>query len=170
MPHHHELNMPDETLPSQPKIKPSWLIGTFAAFALFAVIGAYSSRMTFDYTDYDQTRAQQRYDTLAKLQKDESKLINPVDDKGNPTAEWIDQGKGLIRIPIEEAMVKEVADLKAKPMQAGNVIVVPPPPAAAKSAPTAPGTGTNAAPANAAGAPTTGATNAAPAPAAPPKK
>jgi hypothetical protein len=135
--------MSDETAP-QPRIKIAWLIGTLAAFALFMVIGAYSSRMTWDYASYDQQRSQARYATLAKLQQDESKLINPVDAQGKPTAEWIDQAKGLVRIPIEEAMAKEVATLKAQPAQAGSAIAMP-------------------APAPAAPAPAAGATNAAPA-------
>jgi predicted outer membrane lipoprotein len=139
--------MSDETLLSQPKIKFSWIIGILAAFALFALIGAYSKRMTDTYTDYDEERAQQRYATLAKLQQDEAKLINPVvidaDGKSHSTAEWVDQDKGLIRIPIEEAMAKEVIDLKAKPTKVGVEINPPAPPApkpaagATNAAPTA---------------------------------
>ena len=51
--------MSDETA-SQPRIKIAWLIGTLAAFALFAAIAGYSSRMTWDYPDYDQQRADAR--------------------------------------------------------------------------------------------------------------
>jgi hypothetical protein len=131
--------MSDETAP-QPRIKFTWLIGTLAAFAIFVIIGAYSSRMTWTYTDYDQDRAAQRYATLAKLRQDEGKLINPVDAQGKPTAEWVDQTKGIVRIPIEEAMAKEIDTLKAQSPQAGAEI-----PGAAP-APTAPAS-TNAAPA-----------------------
>jgi len=140
--------MPDETA-SQPPIKITALIGVLVAFALFAVIAGYSSRMTWDYADYDQDRAKVRYDTLAKLQQDEGKLINPVDAQGNSTAEWIDQAKGTIRIPIEEAMVREIDTLKAQPAAIGGAIAVTAPTAGA----------TNAAPAT----PSAGATNAAPA-------
>jgi predicted outer membrane lipoprotein len=147
--------MSDETLIPQPKIKFSWIIGILAAFALFAVIGAYSKRMTETYTDYDEARAQQRYATLAKLQQDEAKLINPVaidptDGKPHSTAEWVDQDKGLIRIPIEEAMAKEVVDLKAKPTQAAAEINPPAPPAPASPAPTNGAPAKPAAPANSA--------------------
>jgi hypothetical protein len=145
--------MSDETA-SQPRIKITWLIGTLAAFAIFVVVGAYSSRMTWDYTDYDQQRAAQRYDTLKQVQHDEQALISPVDDKGNPTAVWVDQAKGIIRIPIEEAMAKEVDTLKSQPAAIGAEI-----PAAAP---------VKAAPVAGAPASTVGATNAAPAkPAAP---
>ena len=141
--------MPDETAP-QPQIKIAWLIGTLAAFALFAVIGAYSVRMTQDYTDYDQQRADERKVTLAKVQHDENALLS--------TAEWVDQAKGAIRIPIEEAMVKEIDTLKGKPAAMGAVIPPPTPPASP-------------APAKPTPAPAAGATNAAPvAPAAPAAK
>ncbi|HEY0257134.1 MAG TPA: hypothetical protein VGC39_06815, partial [Candidatus Methylacidiphilales bacterium] len=91
MPHHHELIMSDETI-SQSRIKTSWLIGVVVVFAIFMLIGTYSRRMTEDYSDYDQGRADRRYETLATVRQDEAKLIEPVDAKGNPTAEWVDQG------------------------------------------------------------------------------
>jgi hypothetical protein len=146
--------MSDETAP-QPRIKITWLIGTLAVFALFMVIGAYSSRMTWNYLDYDQQRAIKRYDTLAKLQQEEGKLINPVDAQGKPTAEWVDQAKGTVRIPIEEAMVKEVDTLKTQPAAMGTEILGATPPAPAKTTPAAilPSAGAHAG----------GATNAAPA-------
>jgi len=135
--------MSDEIAPP-PKVKITWLIGTFAAFALFAVIAAYSSRMTWDYPDFEQQRAADRYDTLHKLQADESKTLNgPVD--------WIDQAKGTIHIPIDEAMVRELDTLKSEPAQIGCEIPV-------------------AAPATPAAAPAAGATNAAPAATPPPAK
>jgi hypothetical protein len=145
--------MSDETAP-QPRIKIAWLIGTLAAFALFAVIAAYSSRMTWDYPDYDQDRAAERYETLKKVRHDEQVLLSPVDDKGNPTAEWVDQAKGVVRIPIEEAMVKEIDTLKAQPAAIGGEIpgsAPAPAPAstnAAAATPSAPAAG---APAPAAG-------------------
>jgi hypothetical protein len=66
MPYHHELTMSQETA-TPPRIKITWLIGTLAAFAIFAIIGGYSSRMTWNYSDYDQQRADQRYQTLAGM-------------------------------------------------------------------------------------------------------
>jgi len=123
--------MSDETAP-QPRIKITWLIGMLAAFALFVVIGAYSSRMTWTYTDYDQDRAAQRYATLAKVRHDEQALIS--------TTAWIDQTKGTIRIPIEEAMAKEIDTLKAQSPQAGAEIAAPAPatPASTNAAPAKP--------------------------------
>jgi len=129
---------------SSPRIKIPWLIGTLAAFALFALIAAYSARMTGDYVDYDQQRAAQRYETLGKVRHAEEALLTPVDSQGHPTAEWVDQAKGVVRIPIEEAMVREIDTLKTQPAQAGAAIAAAPP------APANPGpavSGTNAAPA-----------------------
>jgi hypothetical protein len=132
--------MSDETAP-QSRIKITWLIGTMAAFALFAVIAAYSSRMTWEYTDYDQEQADIRKVNLAEVQKAENALICPMDDKGKSTAEWVDQDKGVVRIPIEEAMIKEIDTLKAQPVQAGGEIpgaVQPAPEQAAPATPSAP--------------------------------
>jgi len=153
--------MPDDTL-FQPRIKISWLVATLAAFGLFVAIGAYSARMTRDYSDYDNDRAQARYDTLAKLQHDELAVLIPVDAQGRPTAEWVDQDKGIVRIPIDEAMAKALETLKSKPAAIGAAIpgAAPstlaspaPAPAAVKSAPAPPGAGPATAPAPAAAKP-----------------
>ena len=140
--------MSDE-LPPSSRFKISWLIGIAAAFAIFALIAAYSSRMTNDYPSYDRGRGQARYETLAKVQSAENALIEPVDDQGKPTATWVDQTKGTVRISIEEAMAKEVDTLKSQPMEQGSEIPgAAPAPPPAPPAPAAPAAGTtNAAPA-----------------------
>jgi len=130
------------------RIKTSWLIGVVAAFSIFAVIAWYSGHMTRAYPSYDSKRTADRYQTLAKLQKEENETLNGP-------ADWIDQNKKVIHIPIEEAMSKELETLKVQPVQAGSAIPVIPPPAAPAAAPAK----TEAA-----------STNAAPAAPAPPKK
>jgi hypothetical protein len=141
-----------EITASSPQVKINWIFWTLLAFTIFAVIAAYSSRMANDYTDYDQKRAAERYVTLAKLREADHETLT--------TAAWVDQGKGMVRIPIEEAMTREIANLKAKPVAVGQLIAVPAAPAATNNARAS----TNAAPA--------GTTNAAPAtnaaPSAPP--
>lgn len=147
MPYHHELTMSDETAP-QPRIKIAWLIGTLAAFAIFAAIAGYSARMTNIFSDYNQDRATQRYDTLKKVRQAENALIYPATDAmGRSHAEWVDQAKGVVRIPIEQAMAEEVDTLKSQQPGIGCEIAgaVPPPasvatppaatPAPAKKAP-----------------------------------
>jgi glucose dehydrogenase len=127
-----------ETTAFQPQIKVSWLIGTLAALALFAVIASYSSRMTRDYSDFDQQRAAERYATLKKLREDAAQTLT--------TAAWVDQGKGIVRIPIDEAMTKEIDVLKNDTMHMCEAI--------ATAAPAAtPAATTNAAPASPAAPP-----------------
>ena len=110
--------------------------------------------MTRAYPSFDQQRANDRYINLAKVRADEDKIINAP-------ADWIDQGKKTIHIPIDEAMAKEIDTLKAQPAQVGSALPVmtPPAPAPAKPAAAAP-----AAPA------ATASTNAAPASPVPPAK
>lgn len=127
-----------EEIAFQPQIKVSWLIGTLVALALFAVIASYSSRMTRDYSDYDQQRATERYATLKKLREDAARTLT--------TAAWVDQDKGTVRIPIDEAMVKELDVLKNNAAHVSEII-----PAAAPAA--APAATTNAAPASPAAPP-----------------
>ena len=123
--------------------------------------------MTETYPDYDHDRAVARYDTLAKVRQAEDKLLNPVDDQGKPTAAWVDQDKGLIQIPIEEAMAHEVADLKTgsrarlRNSGAAPAAAAPPPESAPAAAP---------APAPAPAPAVTNAAPAAPAPSLPAKK
>ena len=131
--------MSDETI-SPPRIKITWLIGTLAAFGLFVVVGDYSRHMNRVYTDYDQERAAHRYETLAKVRHDENALLYPVDAQGHSTAEWVDQDKGTIRIPIDEAMAKEIDTLKSQVPGAGAEIpgAAPTPAPAPGAAPAAP--------------------------------
>jgi hypothetical protein len=149
MPHHHELIMSDETA-TQPRIKVKWLFATLAAFAIFLVIGAYSKRMTNDYPSYDSQRALIRYQYLATVQAAENVLIYPVDAQGKSTAEWVDEKKGTVRIPIDEAMAHEVDDLKARTPAMGNAL-----PSTAPAPAPAPAPGAAPAAAPAAGAPAT---------------
>jgi hypothetical protein len=152
------------------RLKVSSLIGVALAFVIFAAIAGYSTRMTNDYEDYDHDRAQVRYETLKKTRDAEDALLTPVDDKGNPSAAWADQDKGLIKVPIEQAMAAVVTEIKAQAPAQGCVIpgTVPAPAAtnAAPAAESAPAS-TNAAPA-AGSAPAS--TNAAPASPAPTNK
>jgi hypothetical protein len=132
--------MSEETAPL-PQIKITWILGITVAFVIFAVIAAYSSRMTHDYTDFDQQRAQERAVTLKKLRDDSNATLT--------SADWVDQDKKIVRIPIDEAMAKELDTLKSQPAQVGREIpVVAPAPASTNAAPlaAAPAT-TNAAPA-----------------------
>src|ERR1700690_2085501 len=102
------------TLSSPSPIKLRWFFGIFGSFLIFVVIAAYSSRMAEEHPDHDQDLAAKRYARLSELQA--------ADEKTLTTADWVDQTKGTVRIPIDEAMVKEIDTLKAKPAQAGLAI------------------------------------------------
>ncbi len=145
--------------PSQIKI--TWLIGILAAFSIFAIIAGYSGHMTRAYTSHDQQISNDRYLTLQKLQAEENGTINAP-------ADWVDQAKGTIHIPIDEAMTKEVDTLKAQPAQIGSALPAPAPPAAAPAKPDA-AASTNASPTTPA-KPAAASTNAAPAAPAKPTK
>jgi hypothetical protein len=130
------------------RLKFGWLLGVALAFVLFAVVATYSARMTSDFPDYNHDRAVARYDTLAKVRQAEDKLLNPVDDQGKPTAVWVDQDKGLIQIPIDEAMTHELTDLKSHaPGQGAEIPGAVPAPAAAPAPAPAPAPVMSAAPA-----------------------
>jgi hypothetical protein len=139
------------------------LLYTLAGFSVFWLVAWYSISISHYSTTYDDQRATERYATLAKLKATEEKTLT--------TADWVDQTKGLVRIPIDEAMTKEIPLLQVKPVQMGSAIAGMAPPAtpmapmqSQPSSATAAKTGPTNAPA-AAGGP---ATNAAPAAATPP--
>ena len=121
--------MPEDILPHQ-RIKMSWIVGTVAVFSIFVLIGAYSSRMTWDYSDFDHQRSQDRYITLKKVQDAENALLTGT--------AWVDQSKNIVRIPIDEAMAKEVDTLRAQTPHAGVDINPPAAPAPPSPAPAAP--------------------------------
>jgi hypothetical protein len=136
-----------------------WYISVAVVLLIFAVIAYQSTRVAQDTTTYDQDQAKIRLEKLEKLRA--------ADEKTLTTADWVDKDKGIVRIPIDEAMSQEVALLKAKPVAMGVEIpgaVAPAP--AAPAAPAAPSTpATNAAPTGMAPASTnapTASTNAAP--------
>jgi hypothetical protein len=97
-----------------PTIRASWIFGILAALLIFVVIASYSSRMASDGTDIDQKRVAERIDILKKQRE--------ADEKALSTADWIDQAKGTVRIPIDEALPETITALKAKPVQAGAEI------------------------------------------------
>jgi hypothetical protein len=137
------------------RLKYSALLWVALAFGIFVVIGFYSARMTNDYPSYDAGRGKDRLATRLKVDKAENALLYPVDDKGNPTATWIDQDKGLIQIPIDEAMTHEVSDLQKVTVGEGQPIpgVAPAAPAPAPAPAANAASATPAAPAATAGKP-----------------
>jgi len=120
-----------------------WYASVAGVLLIFAVIAFQSSRVAKDTTGYDEDQARLRAEKLAKLQA--------ADEKTLTTADWVDKDKGIVRIPIDEAMTQEVALLQAKPVAAGTEIPGAAAPAAPAPAPASapaatPPASTNAAP------------------------
>jgi hypothetical protein len=120
-------------------IKFRWYFSVAAALFIFVVVGVYSSQMATDTDHTDSYDQQQAVIREAKLQK-----LQATDHQTLTTADWVDQTKGTVRIPIDEAMPEEVAALKTKPVAAGAAIpsLAPaaPAPASAPAATNAPAT------------------------------
>jgi hypothetical protein len=95
-------------------IKFRWIPGLLAVFLVFVVIAVYSTRVANRTDTYDDEQASERYAKLAKQQADDTATAS--------TAAWVDQGKGIVRLPIDEALPQEIAVLKAKPEQMGAAI------------------------------------------------
>jgi hypothetical protein len=94
--------------------KVSWYFTVAAVLFLFVLVGLYSARIAHETTGYDDEQAQIRLATLHKMQDTDRKTLT--------TADWIDQDKGIVRIPIFEAMTEEVPVLAAKPLAMGTAI------------------------------------------------
>jgi hypothetical protein len=136
----------------QPKI-PGVGVALLKALFGFCVMGtlAVFVRMTFHQGEsYEDQQRDLRLDRLAKLQKADHEKLTGYG--------WADKAKGIVHIPIEQAMTLTLADLKAKGVAASavkaepNIVNVVPPyvqvapapaaspsasPAAASPAPTA---------------------------------
>ena len=152
----------------------TWL-GIVLLFALFGVIVLAVIGPMPRGSDYEETRAKKRMETLKTVREDGEKTLN--------TYAWIDKNKGIVRIPISRAMELTTTELaKQKPAPAGPIATPqaesPAPPAQGGSqkpgtpqsaaSPSAPAPAASASPAaQAAASPQTQA-SASPPPAAPP--
>ena len=104
------------------------IVCLFAVFGLIvlAVIGP-SPRTS----DYEQARAQKRMERLKALQEENQKELT--------TYAWVDNNKGVARIPIDRAMELMIAELaQKKPAPAGPIATPAPQPAPAGASPAAP--------------------------------
>jgi hypothetical protein len=91
----------------------TWL-GIVLLFALFGVIVLAVIGPMPRGSDYEETRAKKRMETLKTVREDSEKTLN--------TYAWIDKNKGVVRIPISRAMELTTAELaKQKPAQAGPI-------------------------------------------------
>jgi hypothetical protein len=112
---------------TQPTHPIRWYISVAVVLFIFVLVAFQSSRVAQDTTGYDEDQAKIRAEKLAKLQASDQKTLT--------TADWVDKDKGIVRIPIDEAMTEEVALLQAKPVAAGSEIPGAVAPAAPGAAP-----------------------------------
>ena len=105
----------------------TWL-GVVLLFALFGVIVLAIIGPTPRGSDYEETRAKKRLETLKTVREDAEKSLN--------TYSWVDKNKGVVRIPISRAMDLTVAELaQKKPAAAGPIATPQAPATAAPSSP-----------------------------------
>src|SRR5438105_1352672 len=112
----------------------AWLgvVLLFVIFGLFVlvIIGA-SPRGD----SYEERRAKTRIEKLKSLRQESAKALT--------TYGWVDKSKGVVRIPIDEAMKLTVAELARRSPVPANPIATPEaiPPAQSAGSPSASGTG-----------------------------
>jgi FtsZ-interacting cell division protein ZipA len=91
----------------------TWL-GIVLLFALFGIIVLAIIGPTPRGSNYEETRAKKRMETLKTVREDAEKTLN--------TYAWIDKNKGVVRIPISRAMELTTAQLaQQKPAPAGPI-------------------------------------------------
>jgi hypothetical protein len=117
--------------PEQPRfLLPAW-VWAAVLFGFFGVIVAIAFGAMSRGSTYEEDRAKARAEKLKVAQEEWNKTAQNYG--------WVDQPKGVAHIPIQRAMMLEVADLQAKePKPAGPIATPPPaeaPPAATGAAP-----------------------------------
>ena len=91
----------------------TWL-GVVLLFALFGVIVLAVIGPLPRSSDYEETRAKKRMETLKTVREDAEKSLT--------TYAWVDKNKGVARVPISRAMELTTAELaKQKPAPAGPI-------------------------------------------------
>ncbi|MEY2564803.1 MAG: hypothetical protein QOH88_2996 [Verrucomicrobiota bacterium] len=105
-------------------------VGVLLLFAFFGLLALVVMAASPRGTKYEKTRAKARSEKLQTLNEQNANTLN--------TYAWVDKTKGVVRIPINDAMKLTVAELSQKKPAPGNPIAAP----AADSAapPTAPAT------------------------------
>jgi hypothetical protein len=98
----------------------TWL--TFAAgiflILLFGFLNLYLRDVAGSADTYESVRAQKRLETRLQIDRDAQTLLN--------SADWIDKNKGIVRIPIANAIEQEIAALNNKKPHPAYAIVVAP--------------------------------------------
>ena len=139
-----------EPLRHQPQATLSTWIGVVLLFAFFGLLALVLLGALPRGNTFEEKRAKVRAEKLQAAQK---QMLTALTAYG-----WVDKNKGVVRIPITDAMKLTVAELADKKPAAANPIATPEPVAAPATSPAAsPAAGATASPAGSPGA-TPGAT------------
>ena len=102
------------------------ILGGLAGFLLFGLLVLLVLKPGRPGVSYDSEAGKKRLETRQQVEAAEAKLL--LVDK----YEWVDQAKGVVRIPLTRAMELAVTSLQAKPVKAAYAV---PAPAAAPATP-----------------------------------
>ena len=104
----------------------TWL-GMVLLFAVFGLFVMVVFRVTPQGDNYERKRGDARVEKLKQLSAgNEAELVK---------YQWVDEAKGVARIPIERAMELALVELAAKPPAAAGPIPPPAPPPSAAASP-----------------------------------
>lgn len=109
-----------------------WVVFGLLLFLLGAVATIYLKYRMGATDAYEQSRAATRIERRLKIEAEAKELLT--------TSGWTDQGKGIVRIPLQDAMALEIVALKQKqPRPAAYAVgAAVPIPASALPTPAAP--------------------------------
>jgi hypothetical protein len=108
------------------------VIGGLAGFVLFGFLVVLVLKPGRPAPTYETEAGQKRLETRKQVEAAEAKLLL------KDTYEWVDQAKGVVRIPLTRAMELEVETLKNKPVRAAYAVPVAPVVSPAPAAPPTP--------------------------------
>jgi hypothetical protein len=123
------VTAPEPLQSYQPRSTFSTWIGVVLLFAFFGLLALVLFRAAPRGDTYEQKRAKVR---LEKLEAAQKQMVTALTTYG-----WVDKNKGVVRIPITDAMTLTVADLAEKKPAPANPIATPEPAAAPATSPAA---------------------------------
>lgn len=100
------------------------ILGALLGFLLFSILIFVTGLGAEGQEDaYEEQRGRQRLATAEQLRQDNIKQLTTVG--------WVNQEAGVVHVPVGQAMLQVMADLRDKPVKASDVKVPPPVPAEA---------------------------------------
>src|SRR2546421_7285965 len=100
------MTLPEPLQDYQPRSMFSTWVGVVLVFAFFGMLAFVAVKASPRGSDYEKKRAKVRAEKLEAAQKENLTALN--------TYGWIDKTKGIVRIPINDAMKLTLAELAEK--------------------------------------------------------